>query len=172
MTKPTLLRAVAAGLCLLWVTSAVGQDDERRRAMAQRMMEARFHLNAVFDKDMDAKVPVAELGLPERAATRFDADGNGVVTFDEYEAMAKRNARGPVEPSDRSSFTHLTEEGFPLNVDPEIVSAGDVDIADDDIIMGVVIEGEARAYPVNYMNGPYNEVVNDELGGAAIAPSW
>ena len=38
--------------------------------------------------------------------------------------------------------------------------------------MGVVINGQARAYPVNYMNGPNNEVVNDELGGELIAPSW
>ena len=26
--------------------------------------------------------------------------------------------------------------------------------------------------PVNYMNVPLNEIVNDTLGGAHIAPTW
>ena len=83
-------------------------------------------------------------------------------------------ASGPVkaEPRDRSDFTHLNEDGFPLNVDPTIVSAEDAEIGEGDMVMGVVINGEARAYPLNYMNGPYNEIVNDELGGVPIAPSW
>ncbi len=73
---------------------------------------------------------------------------------------------------DRSDFTMLRDEGFPMNLDPEIISASAADIDDDDIVMGVVINGEARAYPVGYMNGPDNEIVNDELGGELIAPSW
>lgn len=73
---------------------------------------------------------------------------------------------------DRSDFTNLKEGGFPLNVNPEIVAAADAPIDDGDIVMGIVHNGEARAYPVNYMIGPYNEVVNDDLGGTAIAPSW
>jgi len=42
---------------------------------------------------------------------------------------------------------HINEEGFPLNVDPEIVSAEEAPMGDKEIVMGVVIEGEARAYP-------------------------
>lgn len=121
---------------------------------------------------MNAKVPVGELGLPETASGRIDTNGDGFVTFNEYEEMSRRSTPPPREPSDRSAFTHLTEGGYPLNVDPEIVAADSVDIGAGDLVMGVVINGEARAYPVNYMNGPYNEVVNDELGGQAIAPSW
>ncbi len=152
---------------VLPVAASASQDVDR-----QKMMEARFHLNAVFDKDMNAKEPVGDLGLPESAAARIDTNGDGFVTFDEYEEMSRRSSPDPAEPRDRSAFTHLTEGGYPLNVDPEIVTADQVDFGDEDIVMGVVINGEARAYPVNYMNGPYNEVVNDELGGQAIAPSW
>ena len=149
--------------------SALTQPDP---AMMEKMMEARFYLNGVFDKDMEAKVPVSELGLPERASRRFDRNGDGFVTFDEYKALAERGASGPSAPRDRSDFTFLREEGFPLNLDPEIVSAEDAGLGDDDIVVGIVLNGEPRAYPVNYMNGPFNEVVNDELGGEAIAPSW
>ena len=163
-----------AMLMALLLSGAVPQadDDASRARMAQKMMEARFHLNGVFDEDMTARVPVGDLGLPARASDRLDENGDGFITFDEYEAMSLRSAGGPSEPRDRSSFTHLTDEGFPLNVDPEIVAAADADIGDGDLVMGIVLNGEPRAYPVNYMNGPYNEVVNDELGGQAIAPSW
>ena len=152
---------------LLPVTLTASQDID-----PEKMMEAGFHLNEVFDQDLDARVPVGELGLPESATGRFDTNGDGFVTFDEYEEMAQRTAPPPSAPKDRSAFTHLTEGGYPLNVDPKIVTADQVDIGDDDLVMGIVLNGEARAYPVNYMNGPYNEVVNDELGGQAIAPSW
>ena len=84
----------------------------------------------------------------------------------------EQHRREPDGPQDRSDFTFLSEEGFPLNVDPKIVTADEADIGDDDIVMGVVINGAARAYPVNYMNGPYDEVVNDTLGGEAIASTW
>ena len=75
-------------------------------------------------------------------------------------------------PRDRTSFSSFKEEGYPLNENPKIIPASEADLVDDDLIMGAVINGEARAYPVNYMNGPYNEVVNDILGGQPIAPSW
>jgi hypothetical protein len=84
--------------------------------------------------------------------------------------LGQKTQRG--EPKDRSDFTLLKEEGFPLNVDPEIVPASEAPLEEGDMVLGVVIEGEPRAYPVNYMNGPTNEVVNDTLAGAAIAPSW
>jgi len=157
---------------LLLLLPALLSAQRPNPEMRQKMMEARFHLNGVFDKDVDAKVPVGDLGLPERAVARFDANGDGYVTFDEYSKMIQRPGSGPVEPRDRSNFTSLREGGFPLNVDPEIVSADEVEIGEDDMVMGVVINGEPRAYPVNYMNGPFNEIVNDELGGEAIAPSW
>ena len=162
-------------LTVLWLFPTLlfsSQADERKqREMAERMMEARFRLQEIFDKDLSARVAVSELNLPPEAARRFDEDGDGFVTFQEIERLEKV-APEPQAPRDRSEFTLLRDEGFPLNVDPEIVPADQAPIGDDDIVMGVVINGQARAYPVNYMNGPYNEVVNDELGGEAIAPSW
>ncbi|MBI2820349.1 MAG: DUF3179 domain-containing protein [Acidobacteria bacterium] len=75
-------------------------------------------------------------------------------------------------PLDRSDYTRLNKDGYPLNLNPEIVSPQDAPLREGDLVMGAVINGEARAYPVNYMNGPTNEIVNDTLGGKAIAPSW
>ena len=161
-------------LFLVLLPTLLFAEQRPNPEMMQKMMEARFHLNGVFDKDLDAKVPVGDLSLPERAVARIDVNGDGYITFDEYTKMQlnPQLASGPAEPRDRSDFTHLRKGGFPLNVNPEIVSADKVEIGDEDMVMGVVINGEPRAYPVNYMNGPFNEIVNDELGGEAIAPSW
>ena len=86
--------------------------------------------------------------------------------------LADKKVKKKKQGRNRLEFVNLREEGFPLNVNPEHVSAADAPLQDGDMVMGIVLGGEARAYPVNYMGGPTNEVVNDTLGGQAIAPSW
>jgi len=41
-----------------------------------------------------------------------------------------------------------------------------------DLVLGVEINGEARAYPINMLTGPKREIINDKLGGRAIAATW
>jgi hypothetical protein len=45
-------------------------------------------------------------------------------------------------------------------------------IEDDELVLAVEIEGVARAYPINMLIGPTREIVNDKLGGRAIAATW
>ena len=40
----------------------------------------------------------------------------------------------------------------------------------DDLVLGVVINGEARAYPHNI--GWWHEIVNDKIGGRAISVTF
>ena len=152
------LAVLALGISL---TAAQEMSGDRATVMA-----AWEKLGATFEDNPDARVPVGD--LPGSLAARLDFDHDGFVTRDEMERMRREWQR----PHDRSDFTLLEPDGFPLNVDPEIVSADEAGLGDDDMILGVVVNGEARAYPVNYMNGPYNEVVNDTLGDQPIAPSW
>ncbi|MCH7548683.1 MAG: DUF3179 domain-containing protein [Candidatus Krumholzibacteriota bacterium] len=44
------------------------------------------------------------------------------------------------------------------------------DIPDDAWILGVLINGEARAYDLNLLN--HHEIVNDEVGGTPVAAVW
>ena len=41
-----------------------------------------------------------------------------------------------------------------------------------ELVLGVVVDGKARAYPINMLTGPRREIINDELGGKAIAATW
>lgn len=46
------------------------------------------------------------------------------------------------------------------------------ELNDAELVLGVVVEGEARAYPINMLTGPQREILNDTLGGKAIAATW
>lgn len=53
---------------------------------------------------------------------------------------------------------------------PEFVSADVSPLHEDELIMGVAIEGEAKAYPVTVLR--FREMVNDELAGLPILVTW
>lgn len=108
-----------------------------------------------------------EVKKGDQTLTLRDAEGRP-----KWSPGQRRPSQGSPRSRDRSSFTSLREEGYPLNVDPELVPASEASMSDGDMVMGIVHKGQARAYPVNYMNGPTNEVVNDTLGGTPVAASW
>ena len=62
----------------------------------------------------------------------------------------------------------------PAIVDPPTLPAREVrdQVVDNELVLGVVIAGQARAYPINMLTGPRREIVNDTLGGRAIAATW
>jgi hypothetical protein len=72
---------------------------------------------------------------------------------------------------DRSGHTELKGE-LPVKKAARAVEAAAAGLQDQEMVLGVVVDGRARAYPVNRMWGPEHEVVNDILGDTAIAASW
>jgi len=54
--------------------------------------------------------------------------------------------------------------------EPEFVSAAEAEIADDAWVLGVVIEGQPKAYSLNLLNR--HEVVNDQSGDTEFAAVW
>ena len=63
---------------------------------------------------------------------------------------------------------------FPAIRNPQTVPAGEAAkyVRDDELVLGVVVNGAARAYPINMLTNPTREIVNDKLGGRAIAATW
>jgi hypothetical protein len=45
-------------------------------------------------------------------------------------------------------------------------------VHDAELVLGVVVNSEARAYPINMLTGPQREIINDILGGERIAATW
>ena len=56
--------------------------------------------------------------------------------------------------------------------DPQIIPAARAEITDNELIIGVVVSGQSRAYPINQLTGPRREIINDVLAGTAIAATW
>ena len=56
--------------------------------------------------------------------------------------------------------------------DPPIVSADQSGLSDNELVIGVEVKSESRAYPINQLTGPMREIINDDLAGTAIAATW
>jgi len=53
---------------------------------------------------------------------------------------------------------------------PQFVGAADAPLHDDELVIGVSVEGEAKAYPITVLR--FREMVNDELGKLPILVTW
>jgi len=63
---------------------------------------------------------------------------------------------------------------FPAIVNPETMSASAADefLREEELVIGVTIDGHSRAYPINMLTQPHREIFNDTLGGQAIVVTW
>ena len=68
---------------------------------------------------------------------------------------------------------------FPPIQDAPVVSAtsmqdqsSDFQLADNELVLGITIGDQSRAYPINMLTGPQREIINDVLGDIPIAATW
>lgn len=62
------------------------------------------------------------------------------------------------------------KDGIPSIDEPEFNTAETTPFQGDDVVIGVVMNGEAKAYPFNVMN--WHEIVNDTVGGVNVTVSY
>jgi hypothetical protein len=58
---------------------------------------------------------------------------------------------------------------FPV-YDPQFLHADQASLQDDELVMGLAIGGEAKAYPVTVLR--FREMVNDEIAGWPVLVTW
>lgn len=62
-------------------------------------------------------------------------------------------------------------DGIPSLDNPKLIDAVDADyMADDDLVFGVAINGDVRAYPLRIMG--WHEMFNEEIGGVPVALAY
>ena len=105
--------------------------------------------------------------------------GCGITTTAPPTTQAFPTSESPVagtpdrEATERPEYTWsqlLSRDAIRPIYDPEFVPADQAGYADDELVMGVAIDGEAKAYPVGLLNS--REMVNDELGRTPILVTW
>ena len=93
------------------------------------------------------------------------------VTATAQEGEQARTALPEPHPDMPAEFKQLMPRGGIPSVDnPQFVPAAKAEISDDAWVLGVVVEGQARAYSLNLLNR--HEVVNDHVGDTAFAAVW
>lgn len=111
--------------------------------------------------ESDAPAPdAAAASAPSSSSTPRQSppsDEGGVRTLDE---------------EDLEIVTLLGFDAIPAVLDPEFVDAAQADewLEDDDLIIGVSINGDSRAYSVPMLSA--HEIVNDVVGGEPVAVTW
>ena len=76
-------------------------------------------------------------------------------------------------PTERILSGGVPPDGIPALTDPpfvEIASGEAAYLRDDDLVLGAVVNGEAKAYPHNM--GWWHEIINDTIGGQPIVVSF
>lgn len=64
-----------------------------------------------------------------------------------------------------------SKDGIPSLDNPKFVTAREAHfLQDDDKVIGVVIDGQAKAYPIRILN--WHEIVNDQISDSLIAITW
>lgn len=62
-------------------------------------------------------------------------------------------------------------DGIPAIMEPRFLSPGEAGfLAGDDLVLGLVVDGDARAYPLRILS--WHELVNDTVGGVPVLVSW
>jgi len=92
-----------------------------------------------------------------------------------YAELAGRVPLGKHNPPSSESFKpSQVVEQFPAITEIPTLTAEQADgkIDDAELVLGVEVGGQARAYPINMLTGPSREIFNDELGGRPIAATW
>lgn len=62
------------------------------------------------------------------------------------------------------------KDGIPSIDAPKFDAAHETPFSDDDLVLGLVVDGDARAYPYGILN--WHEVVNDTVGGVPVAVTY
>ena len=94
--------------------------------------------------------------------------------------QVRSNPSSAVVESDGSAFdpirageikSILPQDAIPALIKPSYLAASQaLDIYDREMVIGVVINGDARAYPLATMSA--HEIVDDDVGGQSIAVTW
>ena len=74
------------------------------------------------------------------------------------------------DPNTYSFAQLLPFDGIRPVYDPQFVTASESPLHEDELILGIALEGESKAYPITVLR--HREMVNDELAGIPILVTW
>ncbi len=122
---------------------------------------------ASTDTASDPETPLPS--EPGGDAGRWTAALAASVEFDS-DAFAEIKPGGPRDVDPRRFRQLIDRDRIVPVYDPLIVSADQTGFTPDELVLGVALNGESRAYAVGMMRS--REIANDELGGVPLLVTW
>ena len=100
-------------------------------------------------------------------------DASQTVTVDPPTAAPEPTST-PSEAASRDYqiVTLLAKDAIPAILEPDFLVASEANeqMKEDELVLGVSLDGDARAYSVNLLSR--HEIVNDVVGGRPVAVTW
>jgi hypothetical protein len=94
----------------------------------------------------------------------------GEATIQESDdSIAANNRRVLVEDNYSFSFSLGFDSIQPV-YSPEFAPASEAPLEDNELVLGIAWDGEAKAYPISVLR--YREMVDDELAGIPTLVTW
>ena len=85
-------------------------------------------------------------------------------------AQTENGMTEAIVPLDRIVSGGPPRDGIPSIDNPKFISSGDATLQDSDLVVGLNIDGDIRAYPLNIL--VWHEIVNDRVGGKPVAVTY
>ena len=86
------------------------------------------------------------------------------------EPKADRTVKAHVQMRPGGEREEVEMPVWEVPVDPRSVPAAEAELPDDDLVLGVVVDGRSMAWPIRFL--ALSEVVDDRVGETALAPTW
>ncbi len=156
MARAARLAAAVAALALLTIAAAAcgGSGDGEAPAPATQTAapETTPATEAATAEPATAEPPATDTPTPQAAATPAESEEEGDPRL--------------------QIVTLLPPDAIPAINNPSFITAEEADgqLRLTDLVIGVSINGEHRAYGAAFLSA--HEIVNDTLGGRAIAVTW
>ncbi len=96
--------------------------------------------------------------------------GLACITVEVDNNQQVRTVRARVQMKPGGELEEVEMEVHVAATELEIVSADQAGLEDEDLVLGVVADGQAMAYPIRYL--ALYEVANDRVGEVPLAPTW
>ena len=152
-----------AGAATVSPTDAAGQQSELAGAAAISPTDAAGQqidpvvtatITPIDDGQTQGAAPTNDLSLATATPVIVLPPGSShevVIDVTQYRQLLPRDAIAPV-------------------YDAQFISAESAALRPDELVIGVEINGESKAYPVGPLN--YREMVNDTVGGVPVLVTW
>lgn len=112
-----------------------------------------------------------ERALPESSVEDVTSETTSAALQNPIaEVVRELNPRGPKQFVDDVLYQLLDRDDIYPVYEPAVATAEDAELGSNDLVIGLSISGESRAYPIRALR--FREMVNDELGGVPILVTW